>query len=167
MFYENHVFNQNIGNWNVSNVIGFANFMGTKTLATFSTANLDAIYNGWINNLLKVSQTISFGSAKRTSASTEGRLLLSRTNTSLVITNAVNNGSGLIRITTSTVHGRTTGNKVFISAVTGATQANGLWTVTVVNTTQVDLQGSTFSSAYISGGAFRTGYGWTIVDGGI
>jgi hypothetical protein len=93
--------------------------------------------------------------------------LLSRTNTSLVITNAVNNGSGLIRITTSTVHGRTTGNKVFISAVTGATQANGLWTVTVVNTTQVDLQGSTFSSAYISGGAFRTGYGWTIVDGGI
>ena len=167
MFSSAPAFDQNIGNWNVSAVTSFSNFMNTKIPATFSTTNLDAIYNGWINNLLRVSLSISFGSAKRTAASTEGRALLTRANTSLTVTGAVNNGSGLIRITTSTVHGRTTGNKVFISAVTGAIQANGLWTVTVINTTQVDLQGSAFSSAYISGGAFRTGYGWTIVDGGI
>ena len=167
MFQNANLFNQNIGNWNVGLVTDFTNFMSTKTIGTFSTTNLDAIYNGWINNLLLASRTISFGSAKRTSASTEGRLLLSRANVSLTVSGVVDNGSGLIRVTTSTAHGMVTGNKIFISAVTGAIQANGLWTVTVISTTQVDLQGSAFSSAYISGGAFRTGYGWTIVDGGI
>jgi surface protein len=167
MFASAREFNQNIGNWNVSGVSFFANFMAGKTPATFSTTNLDAIYNGWITKLLIVTRSISFGTAKYTSAATEGKALLTRANVSLTVTGAINNGSGLIRITTSTVHGRTTGNKVFISAVTGAIQANGLWTVTVISTTQVDLQGSTFSSAYISGGAFRTGYGWTVADGGI
>jgi hypothetical protein len=55
---------------------------------------------------------------------------------------------------------------VFIFGVLGATQANGPWIVTVINTTTIDLQGSTFVSAYTSGGALRTGYGWTITDGG-
>jgi surface protein len=38
-------FNQNIGSWNVANVTNFAGFMSNKTPASFSTANLDAIYN--------------------------------------------------------------------------------------------------------------------------
>jgi surface protein len=165
MFNNAFAFNQNIGNWNVSNVTNFSSFMAGKTAANYSAANLDAIYNGWINNLLNVNLSISFGTIKYTQASLQGKALLTRTNTSLTVSGAVNNGSGLIRITTSTAHGRVTGNKVFISAVTGTTEANGLWTVTLVNSTQVDLQGSTFSNAYISGGAFRTGYGWTITDG--
>jgi surface protein len=165
MFQNATNFNQNIGNWNVKSVTVFTSFMAGKTAANYSAANLDAIYNGWINNLLNVNLSISFGTIKYTQASRQGKALLTRTNTSLTVSGAVDNGSGLIRITTSTAHGMVTGNKVFISAVTGTTEANGLWTVTLVNSTQVDLQGSTFSNAYISGGAFRTGYGWTIADG--
>jgi len=165
MFQNATNFNQNIGNWNVSNVTNFNSFMTGKTFLNYSAANLDAIYNGWINNLLNVNLSISFGTIKYTVASMQGKALLTRTNTSLTVSGAVNNGSGLIRITTSTAHNMVTGNKVFISGVTGTTEANGLWTVTLVNTTQVDLQSSTFSNVYISGGAFRTGYGWTVVDG--
>jgi hypothetical protein len=83
------------------------------------------------------------------------------------VTNAANNGSGLIRITTGSAHGRTTGNKVFISGVTGTTEANGGWIVTVINATTIDLQASTFTNSYVSGGTVRTGYGWTITDGGL
>ena len=132
----------------------FNSFMTGKTFLNYSAANLDAIYNGWINNLLNVNLSISFGTIKYTVASMQGKALLTRTNTSLTVSGAVNNGSGLIRITTSTAHNMVTGNKVFISGVTGTTEANGLWTVTLVNTTQVDLQSSTFSNVYISGGAF-------------
>ena len=72
-------------------------------------------------------------------------------NKSVSVTNAANNGSGLIRITAA-AHGFTTGNSVFISGVTGATQANGTWTVTIIDANTFDLQGSAFSSAYVSGG---------------
>jgi hypothetical protein len=47
MFAKSNAFDQNIGTWNVENVTNFTNFMGTKTPATFSTTNLDNIYNNW------------------------------------------------------------------------------------------------------------------------
>jgi surface protein len=61
-------FNQNIGSWNVANVTNFAGFMATKTTANFSTANLDAIYNGWSASGVKPNITISFNIAKFTNA---------------------------------------------------------------------------------------------------
>jgi hypothetical protein len=67
------------------------------------------------------------------------------------ITNATNDG-GLIKITTSTNHGLTTGDPVFIADVTGTTEANGAWYVTVLTATTFDLQGSNFSNAYVAGG---------------
>jgi hypothetical protein len=45
----------------------------------------------------------------------------------------------------------------------GTTEADGPWIVTVINSTTIDLQGSTFVNPYISGGVLRTGCGWTIV----
>jgi len=72
------------------------------------------------------------------------------------VTNAENNGSGLIRITTSLSGslwlGAGTGDSVTISGVTGTTEANGTWTVTKINDNTHDLQGSTFTNAYVSGG---------------
>lgn len=68
-----------------------------------------------------------------------------------------NNGSGLIRVTFSGRHGQKTGDKMYILGTIGTTEANGLWTVTVISTTQVDLQGSTFTNAWVSGG---TAYIW-------
>jgi hypothetical protein len=166
MFRVSTAFNQNIGHFDVRNVTNFANFMLGKTNLNYSAANLDAIYNGWTDRPLQASRTITFASIKYTAAGTQGRALLTRTNLTVSISNAVNNGSGLIRIT-SAAHGRTTGEKIFISGVVGTTEANGGWIVTVIDATTLDLQGSTFTNTYTSGGTLRTGYGWTITDGGI
>ncbi len=75
----------------------------------------------------------------------------------IAVTTMANNGSGLIRVTFSGRHGQKTGDRIYILGTVGTTEANGLWTVTVISTTQIDLQGSTFTNAYVSGG---TGYIW-------
>ena len=77
MFNGATAFQQNIGSWNVANVTSFTNFMATKTPATFSTTNLDAIYNGWVT--VQSSRTISFGTAKYSAAGTAGRAYLTGT----------------------------------------------------------------------------------------
>jgi hypothetical protein len=140
--------------------------MLNKTNLNYSAANLDAIYNGWIVNELSPAETITFGTIKYTAAGAEGKALLTRSNATVAVSNAVDNGSGLVRLTTAT-HGLTTGNKVYIKGIVGTTEANGLWTVTVVSATEIDLDSSAFVNAYTSGGTVRTGYGWTITDGGI
>lgn len=70
------------------------------------------------------------------------------------VTGAANNGSGLIRITSATNHNLLTGEQVVIAGVVGTTEANGTWTVTRIDGTRFDLQGSTFSNVYVSGGTF-------------
>lgn len=76
MFRSAAAFDQNLGSWNVSKVTNFTNFMSTKAPTTFSTTNLDAIYNGWSTRPVLPSKTITFGTAKRTAASTAGRAIL-------------------------------------------------------------------------------------------
>jgi hypothetical protein len=70
----------------------------------------------------------------------------------LTITGAADNGSTLIRITVASTATLTTGDYKTISGVTGTTEANGDWFITVINGTTFDLQGSTFANAYVSGG---------------
>jgi hypothetical protein len=67
------------------------------------------------------------------------------------IANAANNGSGLVRIT-DTAHGYSTGDVVTVAAVTGTTEANGTWPITVITANTFDLLGSTFANGYLSGG---------------
>lgn len=69
-----------------------------------------------------------------------------------LVSNAVDNGSGLIRLTVGSTSGFTTGDYKTIAEVGGTTEANGTWQITVVNGTTIDLQGSTFSNTYTSGG---------------
>lgn len=78
------------------------------------------------------------------------------------ITGAANNGSGAIRLTLSTPTGWTaatatqaTGDQLTVSGVNGTTEANGTWLITVVDGTHIDLQGSTFTNAYTSGGVAK------------
>jgi len=71
---------------------------------------------------------------------------------SQTITGAADNGSGLIRLTVGSTSGWSTGNVKAISGVVGTTEADGNWTVTVIDGTHIDLQGSAFSNAYVSGG---------------
>lgn len=73
------------------------------------------------------------------------------------ISHVDDNGSGLIRVT-STAHGLTTNDTVFIAGVGGTTEANGTWAVTVVSTTQFTLQSSTYANAWTGGGGVYTGW---------
>lgn len=74
------------------------------------------------------------------------------------ITGAVNNGSGLIRLTTSsnlTTLGCVTGGMYRFTGVGGVTDANGNYPITVIDATHMDLQGSTYDSnqVYTAGGS--------------
>lgn len=86
MFSTAPAFNQPIGSWNVSNITNFTNFMASKSPATFSTANLDAIYNGWSSRPVKKPITITFGTAKYTAAGVAGRAILTGAPNNWVIT---------------------------------------------------------------------------------
>jgi surface protein len=79
MFRDATAFDQNIGTWDVANVTDFSGFMVTKTPATFSTTNLDAIYNGWSTQAVQSSLSIDFGTAEYTAAAAAGRLVLTGT----------------------------------------------------------------------------------------
>jgi surface protein len=63
MFQGCDQINFNIGTWDVSNVINFTDFMDSAT-PTFSTTNLDAIYNGWSASGVVNDLSITFGTAK-------------------------------------------------------------------------------------------------------
>jgi len=76
MFQTNPGFNQNIGSWNISNVTEFDNFMDGKTPSTFSSTNLNAIYNGWSLLTVQPNLTIDFGTANYTAAGAAGRATL-------------------------------------------------------------------------------------------
>lgn len=69
----------------------------------------------------------------------------------LAVTGAVDNGSGLIRLT---VAGQNfaTGDRPQVLNVGGVPNADGYWVVTVVDSTHVDLQGSVFDGVYTTGG---------------
>lgn len=68
-----------------------------------------------------------------------------------VVTGCVDNGAGLIRVTV-TAHGLLTGRDVSVAAVAGTTEANGEWTITVIDANTFDLVASAFVNAYVSGG---------------
>ena len=68
------------------------------------------------------------------------------------IINIADSGSGLIRITLSTTNGMITNQNVTIQKVEGSVNANGDWQITVIDSTQIDLQESVFSGTYVSGG---------------
>ena len=76
MFGSSFAFNQPIGNWNVSNVTNFTNFMLNKTAANYSTTNLNSIYNNWSLLTLNPNLNINFGTIKYTSAGQAGKNIL-------------------------------------------------------------------------------------------
>ncbi len=68
------------------------------------------------------------------------------------ITGAVNDGTGKVKLTVSSSTGWATNDIKVVSGITGTTEANGRWKITVSDATHIVLQGSTFSNAYVSGG---------------
>lgn len=69
------------------------------------------------------------------------------------ITGAVANGSGEIRLTVSGAAANwNDGWAVAVSGVVGTTEANSGWPIAVSGASTIDLKGSTFTNAYVSGG---------------
>jgi hypothetical protein len=78
------------------------------------------------------------------------------------VSGAADNGSGLIRLTVTSTAAMTTGDVRSVWGVGGTVEANAQWTITVVDGTHIDLQGSTFVNAYTSGGTVSGGFSsWT------
>lgn len=75
----------------------------------------------------------------------------------LTVLGAADNGSGAIRLTLDAVSNAFFSiagqNFIVVQGVVGTTEANGSWPVTIIDPTHIDLIGSTFTNAYISGGA--------------
>ena len=65
--------------------------------------------------------------------------------------------AGLISVTTATAHGLATGTQVFVAGVTGMTNANGIFTVSVTDATSFILDGSTANGTWLGGGAVIAG----------
>lgn len=86
---------------------------------------------------------------------------------SLGVAGCADDGSGLIQVTTTTDHGLVDNEVVTISGVLGTVEANGIWSITVVDATNITLQLSSFVNAYTSGGTLQyqvVGYGeWGVV----
>lgn len=132
---------------------------GTPYTFTFNSSSLAWVLNnfyattvgpGSIVTSMLADNSVTY--AKMQKPSTTSRLLGTPSLASKVITGAANNGSGLIRLTMSDTTGLTTGQSKTVQGVVGTTEANGTWTITVISSTTVDLQGSTFANVYVSGG---------------
>lgn len=57
------------------------------------------------------------------------------------------------------------GYKVVVAGVTGTTEANGDWVVDVIDATHIDLVGTTFANAWVSGGTIKDR--WSTAEAGI
>jgi hypothetical protein len=72
------------------------------------------------------------------------------------VTGAANNGAGLIRLTVNEISNQyfdiAGQNFIVVQDVEGTTEANGQWTVNIIDATHIDLIGSTFVHAYTQGG---------------
>jgi len=82
----------------------------------------------------------------------DSKWILAETAPIATVSSAADNGSGLIRLTVDSTARLTTGVEYPVYGIAGTTEANGLWTVTVIDGTHVDLVGSTFTTAWSSGG---------------
>ncbi|MCQ4163093.1 hypothetical protein NON00_24705, partial [Roseomonas sp. GC11] len=67
------------------------------------------------------------------------------------ISAVADNGAGAIRLTRSS-HGLTTGEVVTVENVAGVPGANGVFAVTVIDTANIDLIGTSFAGAYVNTG---------------
>lgn len=79
------------------------------------------------------------------------------TGPSLAVTGAANNGAGLIRLTVATSTIYETNDQAFVAGVTGTVEANGTWRLTKIDATHYDLQGSTFTNAFVGAGTILPG----------
>lgn len=76
--------------------------------------------------------------------------------TPLTVIGAADNGAGLIRLELNALSNANFNiagqNFIVVYGVEGTTEANGTWAVDIIDSTHIDLLGSTFANAYTGGG---------------
>lgn len=143
--------------WNVSN--HDVEVMATNTNGTFVSAMIKAY--GWPESPAGKRETSNIKLVYKSMANTipggvASALDMQQGVAQINVSGAVNNGAGLIRLTVNSTADITTGNYMFVNSVGGVPNATGNWTVTVIDATHVDLQGSTFAGLYTAGGYMRS-----------
>ena len=73
-------------------------------------------------------------------------------NLTMTVTGTSQAPSGAVRLAVNSTVGVTSGDQCNVSGVVGTTEANGTWAVNVVDATHINLIGSVFANAYVSGG---------------
>jgi hypothetical protein len=68
------------------------------------------------------------------------------------ISGAVAGTGGVVRLTVNNTAQTSNNDTVIVVGVTGTTEANGTWQMTLIDATHIELQASVFVNAYISGG---------------
>ena len=130
----------------------------TQTNSPSSIATLAATVKGLLTDInatlnTQVGDRYIFSGSRYTTAPVGNLNTLPPLNTPVAVSGAASNGSGLVRLTLASTAGLTSGQQITVSGVNGTTEANGTWTVNVIDATHVDLVGSTFANAYTSGGS--------------
>ena len=73
-------------------------------------------------------------------------------NVSTAVEGAAAGTGGVVRLQVLSTARMSTGDVAGVVGVTGTTEANGNWTITVIDATHIDLQATVFANAYVSGG---------------
>lgn len=152
-------FAANLDQGNLQLCIGSADPSGTKALFAFKSVNgsvglFDTIlcYDYEINRWTRITDV----SGEYIASLAKPGLTLENLDAiapgAMAITGAANNGGGLIRIEAVSTAALATNQIIAIQGVVGTVEANGNWTITVIDATHIDLQGSAFVHAYVSGG---------------
>jgi hypothetical protein len=68
------------------------------------------------------------------------------------VTGAASGNDGVVRLTVASSAQMDTADVVSVVGITGTTEANGNWTIEVIDATHIELQSSVYANAYTSGG---------------
>jgi hypothetical protein len=111
-------------------------------------ANFVALFEATANRRLRVRQMESI------------TLLVPSNPAAISVTNAASNGAGAIRLTITSTGTLSTNQVVGVADVNGTTEANGEWLISVIDSQNIDLQSSTFTHGYVSGGRVQAQVGF-------
>ena len=73
--------------------------------------------------------------------------------TTTSVEGAASGTGGVVRLQVFSTAGMSTNDEAVVSGVVGTTEANGTWPITIIDATHIELQGSVFANAYVSGGS--------------
>lgn len=121
----------------------------TKSLTTLSTTFLAGPLLELAGQVVQAGGTVL---AVRAATVTAGAIRGAGTAVGGGVAGAASGTGGVVKLTMNSAHGLVSGAVVTVASVTGTTEANGTWIVNVTDATHLELVGTTYASAWVSGG---------------